>query len=113
MKHIDAIVDDIHFDETIRKLVLEEPRVILVNPNTPNIESDIRIDAEVKKALPISAIACVGTFPSKNVEEFFRINSNTDSPFDLVLRGKYEETALGLAYLRENNQPFSSIERIA
>lgn len=113
VKHIDAIVDDIHFDETIRQLALEKPRLILVDTSTPSIESDIRFCEEVKKTLPTSIIACVGTFPSKNVDEFFRLNSNAGSPVDLVLRGEYEETALELANSIENNQPFSSIEGIA
>ncbi len=113
VKHIDSIVDELSVNETLKKVLAFNPQLILVDTSTPSIISDINFCKKLKEILPKSIVACVGTFPSKNTSEFFKICADQEAKVDLVLRGEYEETALELADHISKGTSYKNIDGIA
>lgn len=99
--HIDSIIDEIGFDESIKRIVAADPNLVIVDTSTPSINSDIAFCAKVKSHLPDVTIACSGTFPSKNTREFFELNHKAGAPVDIALLGEYEDSSIEIADLIE------------
>lgn len=111
--HIDSIIDELSIDETLVKICAASPQLVIVDTSTPSILSDISFCAQIREELPDCVICCSGTFPSKNTEEFFKINFKHNSPVDIALLGEYEETALEIANKISTNEDYSEIDGIA
>jgi radical SAM superfamily enzyme YgiQ (UPF0313 family) len=113
VQHIDAIVDELSVDDTANKLLEFSPALIIVDTSTPSIVNDISFCAKIKSENPNVVIACVGTFPSKNTTDFFKLCTSHNARVDVVLRGEYEETVLELANKISTNQSYKDIDGIA
>ena len=71
VKFIDAIVEESTSEDIIDRLEDFNPQLIIVDTSTPSIISDIIFAHDLRVSYPDSYIVAVGTFPSKNTQEFF------------------------------------------
>lgn len=92
VNHIDAIAFELSFDDVLEKARQYQPSLILVDTSTPSIWSDIEFASRLKKSIPSAVVLCVGTFPSKNIKEFYRLVNSFETKIDGCLLGEYEET---------------------
>ena len=92
VSYIDAIAHELSSADCMSRLQGISPELVVIDTSTPSIISDIKFAAEIKKYLPNATVLCVGTFPSKNTKEFFRIVNTQDYLIDGCLVGEYEET---------------------
>jgi len=85
------------------------PDLIVVNTSTPSILNDIEIAAQLKRLLPESFVALVGTHPTALPEETLRHNSKVDA----VARGEYDYTLKDLANALEEGKNLKEIKGIS
>ena len=111
--HIDSIIDELSIEETLEKICVAKPKLVIVDTSTPSILSDIKFCVRIREALPDCVICCSGTFPSKNTEEFFKINFKNNSPIDVALLGEYEESVLEVANKISDNESCSKVDGTA
>jgi len=113
VQHIDCIIDDLNFAETIDRMNDAPPALVLIDTSTPSIISDIKFAKLVKEKFPEAKVGLCGTFPSKNLEEMARLRENLSANFDFVLRGEYEQTAERLANAIQQKKEFKHFKGLA
>ena len=94
--HHDAIIEEKTHEQCLDFVKEVAPDFILMDTSTPSIRNDIEFAARIKSVLPGTIIAACGTFPSKNTDEFFKINSSFGGSVELALRGEYEESVVAV-----------------
>lgn len=113
VQHIDSIVDELDINDTVARMAKFSPELVIVDTSTPSIESDLDFCKTIRASLPNAFIVCVGTFPSKNTDEFFSLSRQHGDAVNAVLLGEYEETVLELADALENSNDWKAISGLA
>jgi anaerobic magnesium-protoporphyrin IX monomethyl ester cyclase len=113
VEYLDAIADDLTFEESLKIAVNANPSLVILDTSTPSILADIQFASELKNRLPEITIGCVGTFPSKATEEFFKLAKEAGGSIDLGFRGEYEETVVEVADALKFHHSLDSIQGIA
>lgn len=108
VKHIDSIILEHSREDSLGQVVGSGATLVLVDTSTPSIVNDLEICSELKSRDPQIIVCCVGTFPSKNTDEFFRMNEDLGLPVDFALMGEYEESAVELAAYLDSGASISS-----
>lgn len=106
---IDAVAENLSYDETIKRVLSFKPNLVVIETSTPSIENDIKFCQKLKTAASNLIIVLVGTHPSVMYEEilskcFF---------IDAVTIGEYEYTVLEIAKKVLENKKFNDVEGIA
>lgn len=94
----DAPARRLDLNEIIRQAKNLQPTLIVMDTSTPSIENDIRVGAQLKKALPQSFVVLVGTHVSAFPEEPLLKSESIDA----VARREYEYTVREVASLLAN-----------
>lgn len=95
--YIDAIAHELSREQCLKPIADSAPDLIIIDTSTPSILNDITFASDIKRLLPDAVVVCVGTFPSKNTNEFFKLVEESGSLIDGCLLGEYEETCYELA----------------
>jgi len=94
--HIDSIAFDLDYDTTLYHVTNAKPDIIIIDTSTPSIKSDIEFASLVKQRCPSALVFCVGTFPSKNTQDFFMLAASFSPSIDGCFIGEYEEIVYNL-----------------
>ena len=113
VKFLDAIVSESTTEDIVDELKIFNPQLIIIDTSTPSIISDILFASSLRAAYPNSYIVAVGTFPSKNTQEFFDlVTKHAPESFNACLLGEYEESSSDLANNLYNDS-LSTIDGLA
>lgn len=97
---IDAPAAKLNRQETIEKIKLLKPDLLICETSTPSIENDMEVAKEIKN-LGVPFVVAVGTHVSALPEEVLSQNHF----LDLAVRGEYEYTVRDLArQIKRNNK---------
>lgn len=109
VKLIDSIAEGIDYQETVKKVKLGNPNLIVVEISTPSFENDLKIIQGISVSLPGSQIAVCGphasVFPKELLTKYDFI--------DYVLIGEYEYTLLDLVDCLKNNRNLDFVSGLA
>ena len=108
--HLDAVVNGWSHEVTIDVIKQINPDLIVLDTSTPSIRNDIEFAKKIKNILPDTHINLVGTFPTNESEEVFKMASDS---VDTISKGEYEIILTDLAKCIENRNSFSSVRGIA
>ena len=105
---LDAIGKSLSFQRTIKKIKDYSPGLIVMNTNTPTINTDIKFSEEVKKELPNTKIVFVGTHVSALPHETIRKSSS----IDFIARGEYDFTIIDITEYLKGKKKLRNIDGI-
>lgn len=90
---IDAIMDELDIESFARRVQAFGPRLVVLETSTPSIDFDLETTAAIKRLLPGTSVALLGS----HVTYFDRDIVAQNPAVDAVIRGEFEYTAAGLA----------------
>ena len=108
VKLIDAIAENLSFNQTIKALKNISPDYIISIIGFECFEDDIKVINKIKKQLPNTKIIIFGHYPTLFPKEIFE-----NSKVDIIIRGEPDLTIYELLQKIKNNKDFSSLEGIA
>ena len=112
LKHIDAIAQDLSESDVLKIIESYNPDLIIFDTSTPSIINDIKFAAQISSKIPNALLFAVGTFPSKNIIEFNRLNNLHKAKIYGCLVGEYDETAKELANAVDKKQDLKDISGV-
>ncbi len=87
---LDCIADRLSFEESVEKVRLASPRLVVIGTSTPSIDADADFAKAVKKVCPDTLVCLVGTHVSSTAKETL-----DNYPWvDMVARREYDLTML-------------------
>jgi radical SAM superfamily enzyme YgiQ (UPF0313 family) len=101
VKLIDAPAAGLTYEETYQRVYLFKPDLTILDTSTPSIFNDINVAENIKKKLPGTFIALVGTHPSALPEETLSLSDSVDA----IARKEFDYTTLDLANTLSSPSP--------
>ncbi|UCD20855.1 MAG: radical SAM protein [archaeon] len=104
-KLLDAVVNNLSHEETIKEVKKFNPDLIVIETSTPSIKNDISIAKKIKRALPKSHVNLLGVHATALPAETLKEAGIVDS----ICRGEYEYTVRDLAIAIKDKKSLNKI----
>jgi anaerobic magnesium-protoporphyrin IX monomethyl ester cyclase len=105
---IDCPADNIVMDDLIKRILLFNPQMIIIDTCTPSILNDTQVCNTLKELMPNTIMVMVGTHVSALGEETL----NTCTGVDIYCFDEYDYTVLDLARWIDNGKHLDELEKI-
>jgi len=109
VKLVDTIANEWSPKETIKFVKEFSPDLVVVDTSTPSIYNDVKVAAEIKKAVPNAHVSLVGTHPTRATNETFKLSKH----FDSICRGEYDYTVVDLARALEKSKSLKRVKGLS
>lgn len=93
VKIIDSCAYEFDVQQTLKIIIDFNPDLLIIDTSTASIYSDVSFGSDIKKSLPYSFIALMGTHPSALPKETLQLNTSIDA----IIVGEADQTAIELA----------------
>ena len=90
---LDSPADNVALDETIERVRVFDPQMVVLSTSTPSIYNDVRVAERIKECLPECKTVLVGTHVSALPKETMELSPS----IDFICRREYDETVRDLA----------------
>lgn len=97
-KLLDCIADGLNFDDSVERVRIAAPRLVVIGTSTPSIDADAEFAKAIKKVCPESLVCMVGTHASSTAKETL----DNYSWVDMVARREYDLTILDVVQRLRN-----------
>ncbi len=97
-KLLDCIADGLNFDDSVERVRISAPRLVVIGTSTPSIDADAEFAKAIKKVCPESLVCMVGTHASSTAKETL----DNYSWVDMVARREYDLTILDVVQRLRN-----------
>jgi anaerobic magnesium-protoporphyrin IX monomethyl ester cyclase len=106
---VDAVMEELDIPGFVDRLQALKPHLLVMECSTPSIDYDVESARQVKKALPDTKVAFIGSHST-----FFHRQILSENPqVDAIVRGEFEITVRELARTIDNDLEWSAVQGLS